>query len=708
MKKLIIFLAIIVALLGGAAGYLLINLNKLVAGLKPKIEQVASEALGAKFSISEIDTSVFPNLKLSLKGISVQGEIDSQAVVGETSAEKLAVRELKLFINLMGLLSGNLVVEELSVVAPELSIIKDLSGVRVAALRGNSGTPQLDQGLNEPLTGQQNNQKKRNKQAGEQVPQAENQPSPERAPALPFALALQGVSVDSGAVRFIDKTQDTKNLKVIELRDFNLKTAASFKDGVAILRGLDSSLSVLSKERIRLVADELAFDLNAQSLRMSKPLQLTVSEQALEVEANLNLKAFAGQASLSSAGINLEKLSGFFAAIAEWSGNTQIASLNLKGQIKPQLKVLLNGVDKEPSFSGQVGVDGVGLSLIAADGIAGNSVQDLTGIVLISGAPKAVKINTSGINLTASSSSFRGALPLKLTLSDLAVDLDFSTLAVRVELPELLLIADGQQLKLGANIKLTDQVLNVSDLKLSGFSGSLNGDLELNMATSSFSNKTQAQNIRLAEAMRFVVGEKAPITGELRYLSSNVSGRLGSDLLQTLQGGAEAGLTNLSLKGFNLLKEVLAELKSLPFISGALLSKVPAELQASVNSDSTPFDEVKVKVNLQSGNAFVRSLEAKSLLFNLAGQGEIKLANNRLNLQTDFSIKPPLSVGLAERVKELRPLLDDERLLSFPLRIEGVPPRLVVYPDPSKLLEKVGRKLLEQKGQKLLKGLLGF
>lgn len=708
MKKLIIFLVVVVALVGGAAGYLLINLNKLVSGLKPRIEQVASDSLGTRFSISTINISVFPDVKLSLRGIALQREGEGSIGLGEAKSEELTIEQINLFIDLKGLLYGNLVVEELSVVTPSVTLIKDVSGVRIAGLGLQPGAGKRDKGLTEPMTSQLGADSNLPVQASGNLLHKEEYPTSGRGSELPFSLALQGLRVEGGIARFIDRTRESKSPKMIEIKDFNLKTAAGLSEGILTLNGLDTSFNIFANQPISLAIDEIDLNLNSQRLKTTKPLRLSIADEALEVAADLGLNDLKGQASLTSGGIKLENLAGVLSGMAEWLGNEQISSLNLRGDVKPQFRLQLNGVDREPSFSGDLGVSDLGLTLSAADGVGGHTIQDLKGSLHVSGTPKAVAVTASGFNLIALSSSFRGGLPLKVALSNLDADFNLMPLAVSLRLPELLVDADGQQLRLGANLRLRDQILNVSDLNLSGFSGGLRGEMELDLKASSFTNRTRAQDIRLSEVMRFVFGDSAQITGELRTLTSNVSGRLGSDLIQTLQGGTEVSLKNLSLKGFNLLREVLAELKTLPFVSGALLNKVPPELQAGINSDSTPFDEVNLRATLQGGSAYVRSLEAKSLLFNLSGQGEIKLVNNRLNLQTDFAIKPPMSIGLAEKVKELRPLLDDRQLLVFPLRIEGSPPKLLVYPDPSKMLEKVGRKLIEQKGQKILKGLLGF
>lgn len=713
MKKITLALVLISSLLLVAAIYLLLNLNNLVAGIKPKIEQVASEALGTSFTIKEISTSVFPDLKLSLRGVSAEVKQNEQGL-GRNIQDNLAIHEVNLFIDLMGLLSGSLVVNELSVVEPQLNLIRDGQGMRLAGIGSKvtgahdvppTDTSQLqdDQHTNDLHTNDLQIDRDKSDATSRSGGTSYGALS-----KLPVTLALEGLRIDNGSVKIFDRSQTSVSQRPLEIKDLNLTTSASLQDGIVSLKGLDSGLTVFASEKLGLGCDQLSFDLNSQKLLLVSPMILRLAEERLEVAGELGISDLRGQIAISSEGIKLGNLSGIISKLGELLEEPKLATLNLKGELKPQLKIKLNGAHREPSFSGDIGLGAVGFTLINSDGVSNSSLQDLTTAIKVEGTTRDIKIRSSSINLAVASSGFRAALPVKLELSNLSVDTSLRPLAARIELPQILVTADNQQVKVGANLTFKDRLLKVTNLNFAGFSGSLIGELELNTVNNSFANKSQASKIKLAELLRFVIGSSASIAGEISYLTSNLSGRLDQDLFQTLQGGAEVGLANLSLKGFNLLREVLSELKSLPFISGALLGKVPAELQASVNSDSTPLDEVMLRINLQSGRGAIRTLNAKSLLFQLSGEGEINLLNNRLNLQTDFAIKPPMSIGLAERVKELRPLLNEQQLLVFPLRIDGVPPKVVVYPDPSKLLEKIGRKLLEQKGQKLLKGLLGF
>lgn len=708
MKKIIIFSSVFLFILIAAALYLLFNLNNLVAGIKPKIEQVASETLGTTLAITDISTSVFPDLKLSLKGISAEAKQNGQNLSSNTP-ERLSIKEVNLFIDLIGLLSGKLVVSELSVVAPQISLIRDDQGIRLAGIGAKNGS--ANHVTPPDAAPVKSNFDLHNQQPDKTEGDVMHRPNAAASGVvtkLPLTLALEGLRIDSGSLKVFDRLQTSDAKRPFEIQDFNLITSASFKDGIVSLKGLDSGLTVFATQKLGLSCKDLFFDINTRGMQLVKPMTLTIVDEHLTMSGDLNLSELRGQMAVSSNGIALENLSGMIQGVGDLLGEPKLASLTLKGQLKPQLSIVLNGVNQEPSFSGQIGLGGVGFSMSNSNEISNSSLHDLTTVLEVEGTSRAFKLRAPSINLAVASSGFRAGLPVKLELTKLSAETSLSPLGANIELPQILVTADNQQVKLGATINLKDQLLRVKNLNFAGFSGSLVGDLELNTVTKSFANKTQASKINLGDLLKFVIGNSASIAGELSYLTSNLSGRLGPDLLQTLQGGAEVGLGHLSIKGFNLLREVLSELKSLPFISGALLGKVPAELQASVNSDSTPLDEVMLRVNLQAGRGEIRTLTAKSLLFQLSGEGEMNLVNNRLKLQTDFAIKPPMSIGLAEKVKELKPLLNEQQLLVFPLRIEGAPPKLVVYPDLSKLLDKIGRKLLEQKGQKLLKGLLGF
>ena len=126
MKKLVIVALVILAVIGGILFYAVANAGKIVASYTPKIEQAATQALGAPVKLGKIDVSVFPNTRFIVDAVNV----------GDTSKpnESFTLRNLTVKAKLFPLLTGSLVVSELLIDKPEITFLKDATGVAIAGL----------------------------------------------------------------------------------------------------------------------------------------------------------------------------------------------------------------------------------------------------------------------------------------------------------------------------------------------------------------------------------------------------------------------------------------------------------------------------------------------------------------------------------------------------------------------------------------------
>ena len=122
-KKILILVAVVVVLFVAAVGYAAMNLNSLIAGFKPKIEESASAAIGAAVKVGNISASAFPLPSLTIDELSTSN-----------GDETFRLHNLSISLNLLALLRGAVAVSEIAIDSPAITLIKDGSTIRLAGL----------------------------------------------------------------------------------------------------------------------------------------------------------------------------------------------------------------------------------------------------------------------------------------------------------------------------------------------------------------------------------------------------------------------------------------------------------------------------------------------------------------------------------------------------------------------------------------------
>ena len=68
-----------------------------------------------------------------------------------------------------------------------------------------------------------------------------------------------------------------------------------------------------------------------------------------------------------------------------------------------------------------------------------------------------------------------------------------------------------------------------------------------------------------------------------------------------------------------------------------------------------------------------------------------------VDMTLDFFFTPGVSAALAEKIKELRYVIDDSGRIKIPLRLKGTAPMVVAYPKLDKLLNEAAKGALKEK-----------
>ncbi len=204
------------------------------------------------------------------------------------------------------------------------------------------------------------------------------------------------------------------------------------------------------------------------------------------------------------------------------------------------------------------------------------------------------------------------------------------------------------------------------------------------------------------------------ITGTISKLGADVTGTLNENLMASIAGTAEMELKDGLIKDVNIGKETLGKVTEIPFVGGALLSVVPESLQEFVNRKHTVLESVSATYAVAEEKLATEDLVIESDFFRLEGKGTIGFDTD-LDLDAVIYFAKNFSDGMAGTTKELRYLFNDEGRLAFPVKIKGVPPKLIIVPDVGDLVKRAATGAIKQEGigeikkqaDKLLKGVLG-
>lgn len=187
MKVLIGLLVVVVLLAGGVFALpFLVDLNKYQDQYKPHIE----DALNRKIQLQDIRLTVWPRVGARMAGFAV---LDDPAF---SSGPFASLSSLDVGVKLMPLLSGKVEVEEITLHAPVITVIKNKNGVLNASTIGRKGVPVPEKPSRAPI------------------------PSTEGPLKILALLAVDRVSIDGGKLTYRDLS--TANPTEYVLQDLEL------------------------------------------------------------------------------------------------------------------------------------------------------------------------------------------------------------------------------------------------------------------------------------------------------------------------------------------------------------------------------------------------------------------------------------------------------------------------------------------------------
>ncbi len=446
IKKLLILSSLVLALAVLLLGYVVVNANSIVSKFQPKLESIASSALGADIGFGKLDLKVIPTLRLVVSEIKVKG-----------GADNLALKSIIFHLRLFPLLKGELVISKLLIDAPAIRLIKEADGTRVA-------------GLPKPTA------KKGNDSAV-----AASAPSASGS-SVTSALNIRLESFELKALSLLmeDRTANTEQSLLSAL---NLSAAVALKDNKVSLSGFKVDGSILGKGNLTIdagefesaISPELAFAgfVHIKKFEFSPTAELKITEgngkiaikgspTAQTVSTDDFKLSLGGEAikvqlltNLSPAAINVERI-----LIEAFSGKTEgQAKLTLTGTSRFDAAFDLSGIQinqalkavtqTEPALSGNLDRLSVKLGGELGTNLM-SSLKGSIGLMLKDGELKGV--NVAGEVLK----SIQGLPFMKGTLAEAVPESERASLENNVTTIK----------ELSANFTVADSKIQTPDLRL--------------------------------------------------------------------------------------------------------------------------------------------------------------------------------------------------------------------------------------------------
>lgn len=476
---------------------------------------------------------------------------------------------------------------------------------------------------------------------------------------LTFDVSLQKAHIngaDLNGLRLVgDVVGKSLNLKTASVNDY-AGAAISVKGQIANLNelsGMDVSLYTKS-DNITQLAQALKIDIS----------QLPAGVKALE--ANVSGKGSIDQLNFAAA---VKALGGQVEAnglAKDLLGTPSYSNLSL-GLKHPNLVKAIQVVS--PSFAGQPGlqqpidffananIDGKKIDLsnmkvaLGSTNFGGNlNINAGAQPMFIRGKISAGKIaldsllgaKTSGSSATASSSSGASGSSSSSSTggkwSTAPLDLGWmKTLDVDVDLSASSITYGAWNFTNPAtDLKISGGQLKVNDMKAGVFGGTAKLSTQVNATPTSLSLTSAMDNIDLEALAKALSGTgKLKTAGTVNFdMNVNATGNSANALVNALNGKANLNGTNVTIKGFDLVK--LARGLA---VEEKLITSATNLVSGALNGGETKFDTLKGVYDITNGKVVITSMALDSVEAVIASTGYVDLPGWLINVDNTITLK---------------------------------------------------------------------
>lgn len=507
-----------------------------------------------------------------------------------------------------------------------------------------------DKGLLIENFGRLGKKQKKVKHGSKKATATQNKAEQKEIPSV-LNFALKNFEIIGAELGFKDIT----NKKSFALSDVNVISSVKLSKGAVLLPLSSLSLALSDELDINAKLKDVKFA-SGEGLLSAPEMELNFLKTKFLASLKYSFKQKETALKVHNSRVSMNSVVKLLEVL-----NNEAPAFTMSGTISPTLELLHS--PETLSVNGDVSIDNVAFKKGTI------SLNNLAAPVTLKTKNSLTKISSDAIKLVLSNTP--------LTAS---IDADFNM----------------------ASFKL-------NKLKLNGFGGKalLTSDLSLK-ESKSFNLKLNANNLQIEDAWAaFKPSAPVKLSGTLNDFTLHCNGALGANLMNTLKGSAKLRLTDGELKAINLGGSALVATKQIPFLSEALYSSIPEEHQDEFKDEKTTIKSFDGRAVIGNNKITVNKAHLLSNLFSATGTGYLSF-KGAINQNATITFTKGFSKLMAQKTKELKPLLNREEQIVIPLRIKGQVPKVKISPDVDKLVKKGAEKLIEDKAGKVLKDLFSF
>lgn len=305
MKTLLWVLAALLVVMGALLGFAAYSANSLATHFKPDIERTASNALHASVSLGALSVSVFPSVQVNVE--------EARIVAQPGSADVLSLRGLVLHVKVLPLLSRRVVIENISLNEPVVTVVKTKAGMFIEGLPRPHAAP-------------------------ESAPSEEAAVPPPPAPRpaeMQAAAATSGLRIDLRNFEINDATltlRDAVTGTDLSLAHINVATAVSVTGDTVVVTSLTMRADLPGGHRVSISGTGQSFNPKTGQLTLGD-MKANIPGGVVAFAGTANVNTLAADVAIVSDGLKLNDVMSLAAALAPAAAN-----IDLRGTIKTDLK----------------------------------------------------------------------------------------------------------------------------------------------------------------------------------------------------------------------------------------------------------------------------------------------------------------------------------------------------------------------------------
>ncbi len=666
MRKWGIAAAAVVALLLSAVAIAALNLNRILATQRPRIQSELSRVLAREVSFGELAISFRDGLGVEVSDLRI-GEDPAFGKEDFVSAGEVVARAA-----LWPALFGDLQIAQVRLVAPSVRLVRSARGLSVDSLGGEKTA-------------------------------APAKPSEDTGDSPGLALALANVSIENGSFRYVDFTSRPKadyevqqlqfsagNLSLVRPTAFELE--AALLGSKAVNLWLEGELGPLEPAAPGGTQVDLALRLDPVTFEQLRAIPALASALPRELLAEGPVRVDAS---------------------AKGSGSALAIRATLDAA-KARVRYL-PALDKEPGealrfvFEGEK--QGNDLRIDRADLLLGKTELATTGRVenldrpTIHFSSKAPRLVAAEFGLDSASARSPEELRDVTLEGTIATQGSSPAIEARLRSPSGSLRNTDYQ-KLDARVALRDQRAAIESVALETFGGKLQGRGSYDMSRPEkpgFEMAWDMAGVRLEElvATQTRIGAKF-IEGDLSTdLKVRGSGSNWDEIKPVLTGLGNARINGGVLRNVNLADRTLESLTGVPGLTNMLSPKLRDRYKGLLSSADTAFENLSGVLEIHDGAIHLPEIALRAAEYGIRAKGRLTL-DAALDLDATLIASEGLSLALLEEAKPVKYLIGKSGKLEVPLRIHGGLPVFKITPDTKFVTQVLQRAVVGGAVDKLL------